>query len=121
MVTNSGAGTARDVTVTDQLPDAAGLAWTENSDDCAIDDDGLMTCDFGDIDPGDDRSVSLSSPTSSASCGTIDNTAMCPTTNDGSDDSSASVVWMCATISIEKTADEDAVSARAIRSGSRSR
>ena len=34
-----------------------------------------MSCNFGDIDPGDDRSVNLSSPTSSASCGTINNTA----------------------------------------------
>ena len=53
IVSNTGAGTARDVTVTDQLPDAVGLEWTEDSDDCTIDDDDLMTCDFGDIDPGD--------------------------------------------------------------------
>ena len=38
-VSNTGAGTARDVTVTDQLPDAVGLAWAEDSDDCTIDDD----------------------------------------------------------------------------------
>ena len=110
-VTNSGAGTARNVVVTDQLPDATGLVWTENSADCAIDGDGLMTCDFDDIGPGGTRSVSLSSPTTGASCGTINNTASVATTNDGSDDSSASVVVECGDIGLAKTADDASVSA----------
>ena len=81
--TNTGAGEARAVTVTDTLPTTAGLSWTEAPDvaECAI-AGGVLTCGFGTLGPGASRSVHVSSPTTAASCARIDNTATL-TTSDG--------------------------------------
>ena len=50
--TNTGAGEARAVTVTDTLPTTAGLVWTEAPDvaECAI-AGGVLTCAFGTLAP----------------------------------------------------------------------
>ena len=81
--TNTGAGEARAVTVTDTLPTAPGLSWTEAPDvpECAI-AGGVLTCGFGTLGPGASKSVHIASPTTAASCARIDNTATV-TTSDG--------------------------------------
>ena len=108
--TNAGAGEARGVVVTDTLPTQAGLSWSQDSDDCAI-TAGVLTCNFGTLAPGASKSVHITSPTTEASCATIDNTATVTTTNDGSATASDDVVVNCGDIQLTKIADADTVSA----------
>jgi uncharacterized repeat protein (TIGR01451 family) len=103
--TNNGAGTAHGVTVTDTLPTDAGLSWTidaANSDaGCSI-AAGVLTCNWGDLASGASKSVHITSTTTSATCGTVDNTASVTTSNDGSDTDDASVTVNCPEIQIVK-------------------
>ena len=115
--TNIGAGVAYDVTLTDTLP--AGFAWTENSADCSI-TAGVLSCDFGDLGPGESASVTLTAPTSAdpetgnidcsegAGSITIRNVAGAVSTNEGqgvlgnnSDDASIDV--LCSALLIDKS------------------
>ena len=90
------------------MPSNAGLSWSidaANSDaGCAI-AAGVLTCNWGDLAAGASKSVHITSPTTAASCATINNTATVTTTNDGSDSDSGSVVVQCPDIAIVKTAD----------------
>jgi uncharacterized repeat protein (TIGR01451 family) len=110
--TNNGAGTAHGVTVTDTLPTGAGLNWTidaANSDaGCSI-SAGVLTCNWGDLASGASKSVHITSPTTAATCGTVDNTASVTTSNDGSDSDDASVTVDCPDVTVTKTADADPV------------
>ncbi len=101
---NNGAGAAYGATVTDTLPSASGLSWTESPDsgDCSI-ASGVLTCNFGTLAPGASKSVHISSPTTVGTCGTLDNTALVGTTNDGSAQSAASIVVNCPNVTITKT------------------
>ena len=111
-VTNTGQGNANGVTVSDTLPTAAGLSWTESPDDaaCAI-AAGKLTCDFGTIAPGASKSVHVVSPTTAATCGIVDNTATVTSSGAGSGSDAASVDVNCAAIDVEKTADAESVNA----------
>jgi uncharacterized repeat protein (TIGR01451 family) len=76
-VNSSGAGTETGVSLVDPLPGAAGLAWTIDADAtglCGI-SAGTLSCDYGDLTSGATRFVHVTSPTTTASCGRIDNTA----------------------------------------------
>lgn len=76
-VTNFGPAQAPDVTLTDTLPVAAGLDWSIAGlplEECTI-VDGVLTCDFGAMDAGASRTVSVSSTAGDGSCGTVSNTA----------------------------------------------
>jgi len=112
--TNNGAGTARGVTMTDTLPVTPGTAWTIASASpgwtCAI-TSGVLTCGgpTTSLSSGDSLQVHITSPTTSASCGPVDNTANVSTTNDGSAHASASIEVQCAKIEITKTADQSPV------------
>jgi uncharacterized repeat protein (TIGR01451 family) len=112
--TNNGDGTAHGVTVTDTLPNDPGLAWTidaANSDaGCSI-SNGSLTCTWGDLAVGANKSVHIMSPTTAASCGVVDNTANVTTSNDGSDSDDASITVDCPSIDIEKKADAGTVDA----------
>ncbi len=108
VVTNNGAGLARGVTVSDTLP--TGFDWSEDSTDCQI-AAGVLSCSFGDMAAKASRSVHLSSPTDAADCGVVNNTASVATTNDGSDQSSASVTIQCPDVSVVKTADNSPINA----------
>ena len=101
---NNGAGAAFGVTVTDALPAASGLNWSESPDsaDCTI-SGGTLTCNFGTLASGASKSVHISSPTTVGTCGTLDNTALVSTTNDGSGQSAASIVVNCPNVTISKT------------------
>ena len=112
-VTNSGEGLAHDVTLTDTLPSNAGLSWSEDPDnpDCSISAAGVLSCDFGDLAPGASVSVHVSSPTTFASCGLINNTGMASSNGSGSDEDSDSVTVLCPDLDVTKTADAASVSA----------
>jgi uncharacterized repeat protein (TIGR01451 family) len=90
-VSNEGDGTARDVELTDELPDDGGLDWeiedTTGGWDCEI-DDGVLTCggDGFDLEPGDSASIHITSPTTPESCGTVRNRASAEASNTGDDE-----------------------------------
>ncbi|MBA2768606.1 MAG: DUF11 domain-containing protein, partial [Sporichthyaceae bacterium] len=105
-VTNSGAGTATGVTITDTLPTTAGTSWTISPAvaGCSI-TSGVLTCNFGSLAPAGSATVHLSSPTTTASCGTVSNSASASTTNDGSSNAGpATILVNCPDVSVEKTA-----------------
>ena len=115
--TNNGAGTAHDVTVTDTLPvTPGGLSWAIATPPagwtCAI-ASGVLTCGG----PGTtlvssaSLSVHIISPTTSASCGTVHNTARVRTSDERSAHASASILVQCAKISLTKKADKPLVTA----------
>jgi uncharacterized repeat protein (TIGR01451 family)/fimbrial isopeptide formation D2 family protein len=106
-----GVGIARDVTVDDDLP--AGIAWSEDSEDCEIVANHLH-CDFGDLDPGDSASVTVSGTTSSADCGNLPNLATTEASNEAEEDTDdnsddATIIVRCPEIDIDKTADDNLV------------
>ncbi|HEY6680613.1 MAG TPA: DUF11 domain-containing protein [Actinomycetota bacterium] len=111
---NSGAGSASGVTVTDTLPTDAGLSWTidaAGSDSgCSI-TAGVLTCNFGTIAAGGSKHVHITSPTTAATCGSVDNTANVTTSNDGSDSDNASITVNCPNVTVLKTADQGTIDA----------
>ncbi len=117
-VTNTGAGTARQVTMTDPLPARPGVSWSVAGSDttggwsCSI-SPGTLTCGGTrfDLAPGASASVHIVSLTTGRSCGSLDNTASVSTLNDGSGTASDSVTVTCPVLSITKTADAPSVSA----------
>jgi uncharacterized repeat protein (TIGR01451 family) len=115
-VTNGGAGTAHGVTMTDPLPTDAGLSWavgaTTGGWSCAI-GAGVLTCGGSafDLGPGLNATVHITSPTTGATCGTVDNSAHVATSNDGSGDASDSVTVNCPNVSVLKTAANGTINA----------
>jgi len=111
---NSGAGSASGVTVTDTLPTDAGLSWTidaAGSDSgCSI-TAGVLTCNFGTIAAGGSKHVHITSPTSAATCGSVNNTANVTTSNDGADSDSATITVNCPNVTVLKTADQGTIDA----------
>lgn len=111
-VTNNGDGVATDVELTDTLPTDAGLNWSFSNVtggwSCSI-SSGVLTCGGQgfDLAAGDSASVHISSPTTSASCGTISNTAVVDASNDNQAQDSDSVVVQCPDLEVVKTADAD--------------
>jgi uncharacterized repeat protein (TIGR01451 family) len=95
-VSNDGDGTADDVELTDDLPDDEGLDWeiagTNGGWDCEI-DAGTLTCggEGFDLDPGDDASVHITSPTTPDTCGNVKNQAEADASN-AEDDVESEVV-----------------------------
>jgi uncharacterized repeat protein (TIGR01451 family) len=79
-VSNTGDGTAEDVELSDALPDDEGLDWaiasTSGGWDCEI-DAGTLSCGGGGfaLDPGEDASVHITSPTTPDTCGKVKNRA----------------------------------------------
>ena len=111
---NSGAGSASGVTVTDTLPTDAGLSWTidaAGSDSgCSI-TAGVLSCNFGTIAAGGSKHVHITSPTTAATCGSVDNTANVTTSNDGSDSDNATITVNCPNVTVLKTADQGTIDA----------
>jgi uncharacterized repeat protein (TIGR01451 family) len=116
-VTNNGPGNAYDVDLTDTLPTNTGLSWsiagTTGGWKCAI-SAGVLTCGGVDFDlaAGQSATVHITSPTTSATCGTVSNTASADASND--DQVSTGIVSItvnCAALEITKTADKTVVNA----------
>ncbi|HET6915459.1 MAG TPA: hypothetical protein VFH56_05160, partial [Acidimicrobiales bacterium] len=99
-VNNVGAGTAYGVTVNDTLPGASGTAWaidTANTTAGWTLTNGVLA--YGgsstNLAPGASAKVHVTSPTTQATCGTVNNTASLTSSNDGSGQASASVAVAC--------------------------
>ncbi|HZC74140.1 MAG TPA: hypothetical protein VE442_25870 [Jatrophihabitans sp.] len=121
-VTNTGAGTAKDVQIHDDLPTPNGtdVIWGSATIDpaqagsCMLGGNpGAQTldCDLGDVGPNADVTIHISAQTTEQSCAGYDNTAKLTTSNVPGDHASASTSVLCANVSIIKTADDDTVSA----------
>ena len=124
-VYNDGTGDAKGVTLSDTLPVKAGLSWsiagqgTGWGGSCAI-VAGVLSCGPVTVPAGTTQAAStftvhITSPTTAATGGTcpggsgvVNNTGNVTTTNDGSDQSSASTCVAGPTVSITKTADHSA-------------
>ncbi|MBK9711345.1 MAG: DUF11 domain-containing protein [Kouleothrix sp.] len=113
-VTNGGVGTANGVVVNDTLPTNAGTSWTidagGSSSGCSI-SSGVLTCNFGSMAGGTSKHVHITSPTTPATCGTVDNTASVTTSNDGSGTASASITVNCPDVKVVKTAANGTINA----------
>jgi uncharacterized repeat protein (TIGR01451 family) len=125
-VSNSGAGDAKDATLTDTLPTNPGLNWTIDSqgggwaaNPCAI-AGGILTCGPATVPANTpagnpDFTVHISSPTDKTTGGTcvngsgvVDNTADVTTSNDGNDSSEDKTCVAAPAVTITKTADHSA-------------
>ena len=116
-VENLGPGSASGVTLTDDLP--AGIDWSESEADCTITGavgSEVLTCTVGTLAAGASKTYQVTGTTDAADCGVVNNTGVASATNEPSDKlanntDSGSVDVLCADIQIEKTADDDSVSA----------
>jgi len=70
-----------------------------------------LACNFGDLAAGQSWTVHISSPTTGASCGTVDNTATADADNDAAVSDDASVVVQCPGLNVSKSPDQGTVSA----------
>ncbi|HKC23630.1 MAG TPA: hypothetical protein VKF32_02755, partial [Thermoanaerobaculia bacterium] len=80
-VHNFGNGTARGVTLTDQLP--AGLSWSllPSTAGCGVDGNGLILCALGDLAPGAGAALHVVSATTAQTCGTFAGNPQASATN----------------------------------------
>jgi uncharacterized repeat protein (TIGR01451 family) len=110
VTTNNGPTTATGVTLTDTLPTSpgSGLSWTVGGTDaasCSI-TAGVLNCNFGDVPFPGSKTVTLTSSTTAANCGTINNTGTVSSTNEGpntaNNTDSGSITVNCAAIAILK-------------------
>jgi uncharacterized repeat protein (TIGR01451 family) len=116
----AGTGTARSVTLTDNLPAGSGVDWSispaySGPGTCAITGavgSQVLSCSFGDMAPVASASVHITSGTAFASCATYMNTASVGVTNEngGPFTSIASTTVQCPGLHITKTADTTPVS-----------
>ena len=116
-VSNGGPGTAFDVLMHDTLPTDPGLNWSIESTtggwDCAI-AAGELTCGGQgfDLASGDSASVHITSPTTSATCGTVSNTGIADASNTTQVSTGVVTITVeCAGISVVKTPDAGTVDA----------
>ncbi|HEV8359730.1 MAG TPA: Ig-like domain repeat protein, partial [Candidatus Thermoplasmatota archaeon] len=93
-VTNSGAGDAFDVVITDQLP--GDIAWVEDPDTlCTISATQFLECDVGTLAAGASFSVTVRGTTDAPDCGVLENTATVDASNDEPVSSSATITVQC--------------------------
>jgi uncharacterized repeat protein (TIGR01451 family)/fimbrial isopeptide formation D2 family protein len=122
---DAGTGTAKDVTLEDELPGGDGIDWSvaavtlngtavaDPSVYCWIAGDApsqSLACEFGDLGSGDSAAVHVTSGTTQDSCGTYDNVAMADADNAaGVISPEASTTVECPGLNISKSADADEV------------
>jgi uncharacterized repeat protein (TIGR01451 family) len=111
-VTNNGPIAAEGVSLSDTLPDS-GLSWTlggANAAACSIGGTpATLTCNFGTIAFPGSRTVTLTSPTTVADCGPINNTVTVSSTNEdplqlGNNSDTGDITVACGALQITKTA-----------------
>ena len=96
------ATTAHNVTLTDELPSGPDIHWSMDPvvAGCSI-SGSTLTCDLGDLAAAESVEVHVTSPTTTQSCGTYDNTASAVADNIPQVRASASVTVTCPTGSLE--------------------
>ena len=120
-VENIGEGIALGVVIDDILP--AGFSWDVDPDDSNCNMLNVhLTCDAGNLGPGDTYSVHVVAETTPEDCGTVENTATVAFDDDGADltlftvgpndpqennSDTATIFVQCPAIEIEKTATLD--------------
>ena len=115
-ISNTGDNTALGVGVTDNLPGGAGIDWSIESQSGGFSISGSPQTESLVFAPntlaaGASAWVHVVSDTTADSCGEYDNTAEVTTTNDGSDEASATTEVLCAEIDVDKEADAPSVNA----------
>jgi len=112
-VSNTGAAEATNVVITDNLPAGAtgvtggDLDWSTSSAGCVISGPvgtEVLTCTFATLAAGASITVSVTSSTTAADCGTVDNTGAFTADDDLSGSDDASVIVSCGAIQITKSA-----------------
>ncbi|HEU5004134.1 MAG TPA: hypothetical protein VFW71_15330 [Actinomycetota bacterium] len=112
--TNTGAGAAHGVVVTDTLVSPAGVSWTATTSQgsCTFNSGtALLTCTIGDLAPGGTAVIHLTSRTAPGTCTTITNEAFISSSNDGSGNSTDSLEILCPDVTVTKTAVSATVNA----------
>jgi uncharacterized repeat protein (TIGR01451 family) len=106
-VSNAGPGIARSVVVSDSLPAGADLVWSLNPPVAGCSITALtLTCNLGDLGAGTSQLIHVSSPTTSADCATVSNSATAVASNNALVSSPvATVTVQCPSIHIFKTAN----------------
>ena len=109
-VTNNGNGSVFGLAVDDLLPAGNGLAWTIDSQSggWAI-SNGHLTWGAGTLPSQNSITVHIVSPTGTAACGNVANTASFITGNDGTGSDGATVKVDCPNVTVQKTADASPV------------
>ncbi|MGY2876748.1 putative repeat protein (TIGR01451 family)/LPXTG-motif cell wall-anchored protein [Marmoricola sp. URHA0025 HA25] len=113
---NSGAGTATGVAISDPLPAGSGVDWSVESGagNCTISGavgSETLNCTAVTLAPGASETVHVISGTSFASCGTYPNEASLTATNHPSLKANASTAVKCPAVTLTKTADAASVNA----------
>ncbi|HEU5003399.1 MAG TPA: hypothetical protein VFW71_11565 [Actinomycetota bacterium] len=120
--TNTGAGAANNVSVTDTLPSAPGVSWTVASVSPAgvscVNNAGTLDCTLASLAGGATMVIHLTSPTTAASAGactngtaTINNNATLMIGNAMGGQSGDSITLLCANLGVTKTAATSQISA----------
>ena len=114
VVNNNGDGVANDVSVTDNLP--AGIDWSINPAVAGCSISGavgaeVLTCTRDTLAGGASFTVHIEGVTDAADCGTVNNTALVSTSNDGGDSDGDSVDIRCPDVQALKVADASPVNA----------
>jgi len=106
---NAGPGTATNVDLDDDLP--AGFEWAEDPDktECAIDVSDHLHCDIASLASGADFSVTVTSPTQAADCGTVTNTATADADNHAQISDGGNQNVQCPGLNIAKVATDDQI------------
>jgi uncharacterized repeat protein (TIGR01451 family) len=117
-VNNGGAGSAKNVMLSDTLPNNAGLSWSINggtgAGSCSI-TSGTLSCNFGTMGSGTSKTVNIASPTTADTCGTVTNSAAATATNEANTGNNSSgpvsIAVQCPDLYVTKTADASPVNA----------
>jgi uncharacterized repeat protein (TIGR01451 family) len=115
-ITNTGDNTALGVELSDALPGGAGVDWSIQSQSGGFSISGSPQSESLEFGPtslaaGESATVHVVSNTTGLSCGEYENTAAVSSTNDGSDESTATTEVRCAQIDVAKEADDASVEA----------
>ena len=110
-VTNPGNAAATAVHVTDALPGGTGIDWSINPAVTGCSITGAppteqLVCDFASLASLGSVSIHVTSGTTGESCGTLPNTAVVTTGNDGSAEASASIDVLCPDVTVTKVASQ---------------
>jgi uncharacterized repeat protein (TIGR01451 family) len=122
--TNEGEGSATGVVVSDTLPTGNGLNWsisgsTGTGSTCSLSAADVLTCNIGTIAGNPNfpnaapvnGTVTLTSATTSANCGEINNTGQITSNNDGTDTDPGQITVLCPDVNVVKTPNDGQVNA----------